>query len=148
MAKAPLKGEPIAIKGMFIGMTTAEFIALPKSEPTIGGVMSTQGYQDPFNLDWNEGRLEGLLFFFKAENFDAVLGAVKGKYPKLQCTTSQIENRMGGKFQQVTCNLRQAGASLMIKRFTGDIETSALGLHSEGALLRRAKATKARESDI
>ncbi len=140
--------EPIAIKGMFIGMTTKQYIAQPKVEPTIGGVRPKSEFGDGFELEWAGGELEALTFVFNPAGFDEVVRAVKSKYQRLTGTDSRVQNRAGATYSQTSCLLKQAGASLFIQRYSGDLDTSTLKLQSDAALERFLKHQQKNATDI
>jgi hypothetical protein len=123
------KPPVIEIKGLKIGMTEKKVSNVGIYGFTIGGVKS-KFPDNPINLEYYEGKLDRLSFFFTPEGFDAVLEAVKSKYPLLECNDSIVSNAMGASFQQMICILEGSEATLIIRKFTSSIENSSLSLTS------------------
>jgi hypothetical protein len=121
------KNPALEIKGLKIGMTEKEAYDKSIYGFTIGGVSP----KNPIDLKYHDGKLDRLSFVFTPEGFNAVLEAVKSKYPSLKCNNSSVSNAMGASFQQMICMLESPEATLIIRRFTTSIDTSTLTLTSQ-----------------
>lgn len=146
---APKPMPRIEIKGLAVGMTEEEVATASRAqgEFTVGAVASKYSHSD-VSLKFFEGRLDTLYFFFAPAGFSDVLAAVKSKFPAIKCSESKTQNRMGAQFLQVECELKQAGASLSIRRLAGDIETSSLSLISDRFVQELMDKNKKKSTDI
>jgi hypothetical protein len=141
--------QKIEIKGLRLGMTNAEVEAkvgpLPLTNFTVAGASSKYTDASP---EFYEGKLDSFSFYFNAEQFDDVLGAVKSKYPALRCVKSKVANAMGASFTQVNCQLRDTKGALHLTRFVNDISTSSLTLTSDRRIKEWVKEEKSRQNDL
>ena len=145
--KPPGKNE-IQIKGLWIGMDESEIeekFGAPIKAFSIAGV---EGKYSTTPLEFENNKLESLIFFFDAKSFDDVLAAVKSKYPEMQCKDSSVGNAMGASFTQVKCNLRRGKVTLDLSRFVNDITTSSLCLYSDNYMKKISNKLKGKLKDI
>ncbi len=147
-------GQEIEIKGISLGMSKDKFDnTIDRSgveDFTIGGVKSK--YPNPlsdanFTLFY-DNKLDQFVFLFDSSKFEDVLSAVKTKYPEIKCVDSEISNAMGAKFNQVTCILKGDNGDLGVNKFSNDIKTSGLILHSNRLLKKALAKDKEQQKDI
>lgn len=145
----------IDIKGFYVGMTKAEAEEKRRTQKdfTIAGVRSTMdtlaGYGImPFKIDYRDDKLDSFAFVFDSSSFEAVLGAVKAKYPQVACQSFQVNTAIGGTFEQLACGLQNQESGLHLARFAGDIKSSALILLSRKQIEEGYAKIKQREKDL
>lgn len=92
---------------------------------SIGGVT-----EKDMSFTWENNKLVSLWFFFYPKDFDKMVDAVKGKYPDLTCSSKQVGNLMGAKFEQLECSVMSGQDGLWLTRFNDDIYTSVLTIQS------------------
>lgn len=141
--------QPIEIKGLRVGMTKAE---VQKKFPTfkgftIAGVRSKHDFL-PLEVSYRSGKLHNLMFIFAPANFDTVFGAIKEKYPNINCEKSLVGNPMGATFGQVECSLQDSDSVLKLVRYATDISTSVLIVSSKKLLEEQEANAKQRKKDI
>jgi len=122
--------QGIEIKGLRLGMTKTDiekkFGTLPVNNFTIADVPG----KFPVRLEFYEGKLDELMFFFSSTNFNEVRKAVISKNPELKCTDSTVTSPAGKSYTQVNCKLADQLGTLRVERFVRDIDTSAVTLTS------------------
>jgi hypothetical protein len=140
--------QGIEIKGLRLGMTKTEiekkFGTLPLNNFMIAGVSG----KFPVRLEFYEGKLDELMFFFSPKSFDDVRKAVISKNPELKCTDSTITSPRGESYKQVNCKLVDQLGTLRLGRYVRDIETSALTLTSHRLFQELEKKRKEKQKDI
>lgn len=135
----------IDIKGIYLGMTNDQVTEkIGASEFTVAGIKSK--YSN-LHLDFHDGKLDQLIFFFHPTGFDNVLDAVKGKYPLLKCENSTVSNAMGASFPQTRCEFGDSESLLILSRVI-DIKTSALSLVSKRRLAEEERRKTINKQDI
>jgi len=141
-------GQGIEIKGLRLGMTKTEiekkFGTLPLNNFTIADVSG----KFPVRLEFYEGKLDELMFFFSPKSFDDVRKAVVSKNPELKCTDSTITSPKGESYKQVNCKLVDMLGTLRLDRFVRDIDTSALTLMSHRLFQELENKRKEKQKDI
>lgn len=141
--------QSIEIKGLYVGMTKAE---VQEKFPTwkdftIAGVRSKHEHT-PVNIKYRDDKLDQFMFFFNSSSFETVLGAIKEKYPKTVCESTQVGNAMGATFDQIQCSLKDKESILQLSRYVSDIRTSVLSIMSNKSLEEQAEKAKQRKKDI
>jgi hypothetical protein len=140
--------QGIEIKGLRLGMTKTEiekkFGALPINNFTIADVSG----KFPVRLEFYEGKLDELMFFFSPKRFDDVRQAVIAKNPELKCTDSTVTSPKGESYKQVNCKLVDMLGTLRLDRFVRDIDTSALTLTSHRLFQELEKNRKEKQKDV
>jgi hypothetical protein len=141
--------QSIEIKGLRMGMTKAE---VKEKFPTwkdftIAGVRSRYEYT-PVHIQYRDEKLDQFMFFFNSSSFEAVLGAIKEKYPETVCESTQVGNAMGATFEQIRCSLSDNESVLQLSRYVSDIRTSVLSLVSKKSLEEQVEKAKQRKKDI
>jgi hypothetical protein len=135
-------GQSIEIKGLSIGMTKTEiekkFGTLPLKDFKIANVAG----KFPIKLEFYEGKLDELMFFFPSKSFDDVRKEVVAKNPGLKCTDSAITSPVGEKFTQTNCKMDDQLGKLRLDRFMRDIDTSAVVLISQRLFQEQEKKLK------
>lgn len=133
----------IEIKGFYIGMPMEQaqqhYRELP--DVSIGGATAKYDF-DPLKLEYNDAKLEALIFFFRPDGYEGLRDALKDKYPGLRCESSKASTRAGAAITQEECSLRSGGALLQLRRYLNDITTSSLSLTSEAKLKAEAEQRK------
>lgn len=158
MAQKPQKQAPkpvaiaeIEIKGLKLGMSfNAVAEAIAKSENgalTIGGVWMKGGSRPLIRYN-DSDQMTSLYFQYEPDDFDAVIGAVKSKYPSTICENSKITNRMGAAFLQTECRLLAKSGYLTLSRYGGDITEGSLLLISNDALKSQSEERRKKDGDI
>jgi hypothetical protein len=156
LALASLTATAQEIKGIALGMTKEAFqTAFPDSKPatgpgdkrfipmTVAGVSSK--YASGAMVEFDEDKLVGFIFFFDSKEFNSVQDEFKDKYPELTCSDSTVTNRMGAQFTDTKCIYK----SLRIGRFSGDLNTSAIGMTDPEFLAKKSAArTKKASGDL
>ena len=142
--------DDISIKGVRVGMSRGEFVAKFGGTQVNAFTVGRAGNIYPIKPEFKDDVLVDFTMFFKSSSFDDVLGAVKEKYPKMICAESKTANTMGTVFKQVDCAIdgKNPPSSLMLRRFVGDIRTSALMLISKEELDSINKRAAERKKDI
>ena len=109
--------QGIEIKGLRLGMTKTEiekkFGTLPLNNFTIADVAG----KFPVRLEFYEGKLDEIMFFFSPKGFDDVRKAVVAKNPELKCTDSTITSPKGESYKQVNCKLVDQLGTLRLGRY-------------------------------
>lgn len=128
---------PIEIKGIRLGMSTAEAKLLP-GYPMFQGftiaAVESKFKRQPIKLEFHEGKVARAIFFFDPSGFDQVKAAFLAKYPHLRCTTSRLQNTFGATVQQEECG----DSTLAIRRYAS-LDTAAVYL-TNGELERKEAA--------
>ena len=141
-------GQGIEIKGLSLGMTKTEiekkFGTLPLNNFTIADVPG----KFPVKLEFYEGKLDELMFFFSAKSFKDVRQAVVSKYPELKCTDNTVSDNMGASYKQVNCKLEDMLGMLKLDRYVRDTDTSALILMSHRLSQELEKKRKEKQKNI
>ena len=141
--------QGIEIKGLRLGMTKTEiekkFGTLPLNNFTIAADVPGKF---PVRLEFYEGKLDELMFFFSPKSFDDVRKEVISKNPELKCTDSTITSPRGESYKQVNCKLADMLGTLRLDRFVRDIETSALTLTSHRLFQELEKKRKEKQKGI
>jgi len=141
--------QGIEIKGLRLGMTKAEiekkFGALPINDFTIADVPG----KFPVRLEFYEGKLDELMFFFSSKSFNEVRKAAISKNPELKCTDSTVTSPAGKSYNQVNCKMADQLGILRVDRFVRDIDTSAVTLTSHRLFqeLEKQRKEKQKTSD-
>ena|SRR6185369_16861620 len=137
--------QGIEIKGLRLGMTKAEiekkFGPLPINAFTIADVSG----KFPVRLEFYEGKLDELMFFFSSKDFNDVRKAVISKNPDLKCTDSTVTSPAGKSYNQVNCKLADQLGTLRVDRFVRDIDTSAVTLTSHRLFQELEKKRKEKQ---
>ena len=140
-------GRDIEIKGLHLGMTKTEiekkFGALPLKQFTIADVAG----KFPVRLEFYEGKLDEIMFFFSPKGFDDVRKAVVANNPELKCTESTITSPKGESYKQVNCKLADMLGTLRLDRYVRNIETSALTLTSHRLFHELEEKRKGKQKD-
>jgi hypothetical protein len=122
--------QGIEIKGLRLGMTKTEienkFGKLPINNFTIADVPG----KFPVRLEFYEGKLDELMFFFAPNSFNDVRKAVVSQNPEIKCTDSTVTSPRGESYKQVNCRLADKLGTLRLDRFVMDVNTSGLTLTS------------------
>ena len=138
----------IEIKGLRLGMTKTEiekqFGPLPLNNFTIADVSG----KFPVRLEFYEGKLDELMFFFSAKSFNDVRQAVVSNYPELKCADSTVSDNMGASYKQVKCKLEDMLGMLKLDRYVRDTDTSALILMSHRLSQELEKNRKEKQTGI
>lgn len=141
-------GKELDIKGIHLGMTKAEiekkYGPLPLNDFKIGGVAG----RFPIRLEFYEGKLDELMFFFPSASFSDVQKAVVTENPDIKCSDSTITSPQGKSFTQTNCKLADNAGTMHLDRFVRDIETSAVILtsHRLSQELEKKRKEKQKES--
>ena len=141
--------QGIEIKGLRLGMTKTEiekkFGKLPINNFTIADVPG----KFPVRLEFYEGKLDELMFFFSSKSFNEVRKAVISQNPELKCTDSTVTSPAGKSYNQVNCKLADQLGMLRVDRFVRDIDTSAVTLTSHRLFqeLEKQRKEKQKTSD-
>jgi len=141
--------QGIEIKGLRLGMTKTEiekkFGALPINNFTIADVPG----KFPVRLEFYEGKLDELMFFFPSKSFNEVHKTVIANNPELKCADSTVTSPAGQSYKQVNCKLADQLGILRVDRFVRDIDTSAVTLTSHRLFqeLEKKRDEKQKTSD-
>lgn len=150
----PAHAAGIDIKGIRLGMTRDELIAqgaIVNSKQnfvmpgfTVGGVPAILGNAD---LTLKDERLDTFTFFFAPDDFDEVLAAVKIKYPKTKCESSELQNGFGAKFPQTYCTYTDGKTTLRVRRMLSN-EVGLLSLVANSTLKQMDDRAQRKKGDI
>jgi hypothetical protein len=140
--------EPIIIKGIYLGMSKAEFDEfipdITYRSWTVGGVKSKH-VGSAATPKFEDGKLVSFLFWFDSSEYESVRNAVASKYPKLRCKNSTAQNHYGASFKNERCTL---GTEFSIERYSSDIETSSLSMISNEELKKLEAELRSKLNDI
>jgi hypothetical protein len=152
----------IEIKGIKIGMSQNDYeiivppqrffdednkpIRVKPSEFTIAEIPGKHVYSSA-GATFEADKLDSFLFFFKSENFDKMLNAVKAKYPKLKCENSIVNNAFGATFKNINCYLKDKSGQFKLTKYV-DLETSSLSIRSHEYIKRTANKQKIPSKDL
>lgn len=157
IATAQLRPPPdvpeIEIKGVKLGMSkkaVEAIVGAPGKKGytpfTIGGV-GTYNFDQP-SFGYTDGKFSNLMFLFKSEKFDDLKAAVSTKYPSLRCTQSEIQNRLGIKFQQVQCSLADKNGMLSLTKYSSQLDIGYLNFDSFEVIDRMLQKANKKVGDI
>jgi hypothetical protein len=138
----------VDIKGIRIGMTRTEVTRMfPTWEGfTVAGVAQHAAFRDP--TVFHKGKLDRFVFAFYPQSFEAVLSAVKEKYPTLACRTVTITDSAGTNAEQTMCAVADPNSVLLIRRFATDLQTSMIALYSRRFLAEDTNRALKQKKDI
>lgn len=173
-ALAPLFcwAEPLSIKGISPGMTKVELntahpgfgdkctewrrepgkvrcIYSPQSRHEGGTIPSLDRIGGVAPTLWlasmRDGRLSSISVSVRAADFDRLYDALKERFgPPMTVQESEVQNRMGAKFDNVEAAWRASGNVLLITKRTGRIETSRLEIEAAAEWDASKRERKAR----
>lgn len=129
--------KKINIKGYYLGMSKCEIdpeMIKVYSKFTVAGVETTVHF-----FEFVDDKVSAFIVGFKENYFLKVFEALKNKYPGLKCENSEVSNRMGAKFEQISCNLFYSEGLLSINRYANNIEDSSISLISKKAVEKEKK---------
>jgi len=140
----------IEIKGITIGMPIQDYKIIIANNGdgffSIGGATGKSPSPPLYKI--RDGKLDSFYFIFEPNDFPRVMEAVHNKYPGLNCTNKEIQNRMGATFNQVECALNGTNSLLNLSKYADDVETSMLMITSYEYLNELKKKSTKDSGDI
>jgi hypothetical protein len=134
---------PDALIGIRLGMTINEAMAasgglqckqqrcfyfpVGPNPPTMGGAVVKHIAVQLF-----DDSVAAVLVTFRENDYERVMAAAAERFGKPQnVQRSEIQNRLGAKFEQITTLWSEMGRSLIASRYSGDLDSSSLMLMSK-----------------
>ena len=144
----PITSESVEIKGIRIGLTRTEVSRLAPdwSKFTVAGVSQHPAFRDP--TVYANNRLDRFVFVFYPHDFDAVLSALKEKYPQARCVTRVITDFGGTSAEQQECAVTDPRSVLLLRRYAADLQTSLIALYSRRFFAAEEKRLARQKKDI
>jgi hypothetical protein len=150
VSASALAEEEVVLKGIHVGMTEQEYDRIVRSDYSGG-----RKYYYGFTLadisgttlqTFEHGVLVSWHFRFAEIDYEQMRDALKSKYT-LECEPSEVQTHGGAAFRQEECFYMSGDTVLSIRRFSGDIRTSSLVLHSASWLVEKNREEKMRSRD-
>lgn len=85
---------------------------------------------------------------FRSESFTQIKIAIIGKYPKLKCSTSEVQNRFNAKYINEQCILKSKNEEIFVTRFSENLDTGAVFIRSAAATFKAKEEEMAHAKDI